>query len=385
MKLIYISHWRFPSEKTMSPLVMKTCEMFAKNGFIVELWVPWRNNRKFSQDDAFIYHHIDKNFIFRKIPALDLTGFLPGNIFFLLMIVTFNFFSFIYLLFQNRKDTILYFHDERDLLFSVFLKTPKFLEIHDFYKSSFNLLNIYVFRRISGFVVTNKIKMASLLKDYRIRSEAMIHRPNGVDVALFDIKLSRDDARKLLNLPMSPKIVLYTGHLFDWKGVDTLFDSHRFLSENEIIYFVGGTDEDIEKFRKKTQEAKSTNIEVVGRRPHAEIPMWYKAADALVLPNTAKIEASRIETSPVKLFEYLSSGTPIIASDLPSIRNIVDESMVTFFTPDDPISLANSIKKVFQNDAEFRLKSEIALKEAKKYSWEERTRAIMQLIDSVVH
>lgn len=385
MKLIYISHWRFPSEKTMSPLIMKTCEMFARKGIEVELWMPWRNNPDFANIDPFSHHGIKRNFTIRKIPAFDFTGFLPGSFFFYLLLVSSNITIWLYALKERfPKDTVFYFHDVRDAVLFTLLHRPMFLEIHDFYKSSVGRINRYVFPRITGFIVTNRFKMETLSREFGIPADRMLHRPNGVDVKMFATDISQEEARGKLNLPRDQKMILYTGHLFDWKGVDTLFDAHQFLGEGETIYFVGGTDEDIKKFKDKSQKIKDKNIIIIGRRPFAEIPLWQRAADVLILPNTAKFETSKYETSPVKLFEYMASGRAMVASDLPSIRNIVDEQMVFFAKPDDPRSFADVIHKVLQNSKEAEGRACFAQKEVEKYSWENRTEAIIKFITSLV-
>ncbi|QQG45470.1 MAG: glycosyltransferase family 4 protein [Candidatus Sungiibacteriota bacterium] len=374
MRIIYISHWRFPSEKTMSPLIMKTCEGLARKGLGVELWVPWRQNRGFLQLDPFLHHGVERNFVIRRLPSLDLTGIFHGNLFFILMVATFNLSLFLYALFRVLgDDVVFYFHDVRDAALLKFWGRPMFLEIHDFYKSGRSQVNNWVFSAISGFIVTNRLKMKKLHQDFRVTEERMLHQPNAVDVGMFRIDVSREEARRSLNLPENSTIILYTGHLFDWKGVDTLFDAHQFLGEDEVVYFVGGTDEDIKNFRLKTLNLKSNNIIIVGRRPHKEIPLWQRAADVLVLPNSAKFPESKYETSPVKLFEYMASGRPIAASDLPSIRDIVDEELVFFFEPDNARSIADTVRYIEEHQEEAKKRGLAAQKEVEKYSWERRS------------
>lgn len=370
----------------MSPLIMKTCEMFAKRGFEVELWVPTRINSQLAEKDPFAYHGIERNFKIWRVPALDLLESIRGKVPFFILLATFNLTVALYALLRRfPKDTIFYLHDIRDAVLLTLLPQNKFLEIHDFYRSRVWFLNSFIFKRVSGFIVTNRLKIELLKKNFGIPEDRMLHQPNGVNVSLFNTKLSKNEAREELELPKDKKIILYTGHLFDWKGVDTLFDAYQYLGSEEIIYFVGGTDEDISRFQAKLRSANAQNVVIAGRRPHAEMPLWLKAADVLVLPNTGKMEVSRVETSPVKLFEYMASGTPIVASDLPSIRNIVDESIVQFFDPDDAVSLADSVRLVLRGEEQATLRARRALEEVKKYSWERRSELIIRFIRGKVN
>ena len=106
-----------------------------------------------------------------------------------------------------------------------------------------------------------------------------------------------------------------------------------------------------------------------------------KAADVLVLPNSGKDTVSRLYTSPMKLAEYMASGTPIVASDLPSLREALDESNSVLCAPDDPSALAGALMKLL-SDAELSRKvSAKALSDVKGRTWEKRAQAIAGLID----
>jgi len=76
----------------------------------------------------------------------------------------------------------------------------------------------------------------------------------------------------------------------------------------------------------------------------------------------------------------MASGTPVVASDLPSIREIVSEKEVSFFTADDPKSLAVAISRILRDPAEAYGRTFVAKEFAKKCSWASRARAIADFI-----
>lgn len=378
-RIIYLTHWRFPSEKTMTPLIMKTCAGFVNEGYEVELWIPWRHNPEWNGKDPFEVHAISPRFRIRRIPALDLMQAL-GVIGFHLMILTFNLTALLMLVVGDRKRTVLYAHDVRDVLLPCLLGYPTYVEIHDFYESTLRSINRLVFARSKGLIVTNTIKMKHIQETYHVPSSALLHQQNAVEYGFFAIGETKEDARTQLGLPHEQRIALYTGHLFSWKGVDTLARAAAYLPEDVHIYFVGGTVEDREVLQRVVREEKLPRIVFLPHQSHDRMPHYMRAADVLVLPNTAREAASKYETSPVKLFEYLSSGTPIVASDLPSIRDIVDEQEVQFFEPDNPEALAKAITAVLEDKAGAHSRASHGQAHAKNLSWEARARAISGLI-----
>ena len=105
-----------------------------------------------------------------------------------------------------------------------------------------------------------------------------------------------------------------------------------------------------------------------------------KAADALVLPNKKEEKISELYTSPLKLFEYMASGRPIIASDLPSLREVLDENSAVFFESGDSSQLAESIKNILNNENLGRSISSRAFEKVKNHTWENRAKKILDFV-----
>jgi glycosyltransferase involved in cell wall biosynthesis len=129
--------------------------------------------------------------------------------------------------------------------------------------------------------------------------------------------------------------------------------------------------------RLKNQASGIGNVVLVGQRPWREIPLWLKAARVLVLPNTGREEISRHYTSPLKLFEYMASGTPIVASDIPSIREIMNDTMGFFAVADDAESFARAIERALGDPEEAARRAEQARADVRKYTWARRAEEIL--------
>jgi putative flippase GtrA len=126
---------------------------------------------------------------------------------------------------------------------------------------------------------------------------------------------------------------------------------------------------------------KISNISIVGWKPHAEIPLWQKAADVLALPNTAKEDISKYYTSPMKLFEYMASRVPIVASRIPSIEEIVTKREVFFAEADNALSFSKTIEKAAVERKEVERRTERAYVKVLEFTWGKRAQRIFSFID----
>jgi glycosyltransferase involved in cell wall biosynthesis len=125
------------------------------------------------------------------------------------------------------------------------------------------------------------------------------------------------------------------------------------------------------------------NFRLQGFVPPTQVPTYLAAADVLVLPNTAKAAISRLYTSPLKLFEYMAAQRPIVASDLPSLRDILTpQHNAVLVTPDDPTALAAGIAQVLADPHLAERLTRQAAEDVKQYSWEQRATRIWQFIQS---
>ncbi len=386
MQIIYISHWRYPSAKVNSRVAIRTCQEFTDRGHISELWIPWRSNPQFKGVDPYDYHRVKRNFTIHRLPALDLMGVFPGKLSFFLMVASFNFSVALYALFRRiAKTAVFYCLDVRDVVVLNLCGPILYFEAHDYYKTPAGWLNRWLYRSARGITATTPMKMHSIQQEFGLPPERTLHKPCPVDTAMFRIDTSREEARIALGIPAQEKIIVYAGQVIFWKGADTLLASHKYLGPDERIYIiVGGDDGVIEEFKSKHREANAENVKVIEGQAHKDIPLWLRAADVLALPNTARDYNSKFNTSPVKLFEYMASGRPIVASDLPSIRNVVDESTAWLCEPDNPQSLVEAAHKALSNPKMSQEKCARAQQESEKYDWKNRFDGIFKFIEATL-
>ena len=230
-------------------------------------------------------------------------------------------------------------------------------------------------------LATNKWKEKQLIDKFKISERKIFYEPNAVDVKKFDISVSKEDARQKLGLPIGKHVVVYTGHLYTWKGVDTLAQATGLMGDDIMVVLVGGVSTDIARFREKYGHIR--NLEIVGYRNHSEIPYWQKAADVLILPNTGKEDISKFYTSPMKLFEYMASKRPIIASKIPSIVELLDDESSVLVEPDSPSELVLAIDKVLKDSKRAKDISDSAFKEVHNFTWNARAERILKVIENI--
>jgi len=368
MKITYITNVRIPTEKAHGIQIMKMCDAFVSNGYEVELVVPKRSNNII--EDPFEYYVIKNKFKITKLWCLDVLSW--GFVGYWVQSITFAERTAWYLL--NKKG-IFYTRDE---LLAVYLKL---FGKNVVWEAHTNRNNIFI-----TLIKILKIQVVSItqgLKDFYMKNGVDAGRilvaPDAVDAEQFDINISTNDARAKLGLPKDKKIILYIGHLYDWKGAHILAQAAPLLPDTTVVAFVGGTDKDIQDFKVRFGSIK--NIMILGKKPHEEMPLYLKAADILTLPNSPVNDISSLYTSPMKLFEYMASGRAIIASNLPSIREILEtERNAILVEPDSPELLAKGIKRIISDPALDKKISDEAYNDSKLYTWLNRARSIVSFI-----
>ncbi|MBW1670300.1 MAG: glycosyltransferase family 4 protein [Deltaproteobacteria bacterium] len=163
---------------------------------------------------------------------------------------------------------------------------------------------------------------------------------------------------------------------YKWKGIETLFSALNMLHDLELV-MIGETDVEI------IPEPVRQRVRLLGHLTNKSVRTELQKARIALLPNSAQSITSRLYTSPLKLLEYMSNGVSVVASDLPSIREIVSEKECVFFTPDSPEDLAKAILTLVNDPGLEATLSMAGWKKAKEYSWDARAEKILTFAASL--
>lgn len=379
MKLIYISNTRLPSEKANSYQTMQMCSSFSKVFDEVELWTgKARNTPELNEvRDIYGYYNIQKSFSIRNFWQFDskilgnLNEFIWSNLrdFVFSVNVCFNLIKFR----KSKKKVLIYTRVWTFLYIFLIFKKLGLLNTKIYYEShKFSNFLLKPLSKIDGLVVINNY-LLDLYKDKGINKLCLAH--DGV---------SLNEYKKISNYEFQPKKkefkVVYTGSLFFWKGVYSLIDSIQYLPENFKIIFIGGSSQYLVDFKKYVKtNVKDERIEIFPHMPKKDLLPFIEAADVLVLPNSAKDKMS-LYTSPIKMFEYMASKRPIVASSLTSIKEILrDNENAILFNPDDSRDLASKILNAVNMDCQSLVDN--AYDNVKKYTWDFRASQIKEFIE----
>lgn len=408
MRLIYLSNARIPGRDAATIQQMQMAEAFANVGLDVTFIRPFYFElAKYSHDYIFSYYGIESNFRLKALPSLlsiskpahgiD-TGFsdmgmrkgkIPKIGGASMMISTWFYIQKQLLTGRFNRPTIVYcrnlnaatvFLHQRERWFSG--KPVKvFVEAHALVQKPAHFFE-YILHNCDGIIsITNSLK-EKIVGKYNIPPEKFFVAPDGVRTRrLTEKSLTQQEARQQLAIPAKyQKVVLYTGALSPGKGVEVFIRAASEFDEKVIFYIVGGTPKTIEEVKAITGSDRLSNVHFAGFVPPKDVATYQQAADVLVLPNTADYKLKDY-TSPLKLFEYMATRRPIVASDLPVFREILThEKNSVLVAPGDPKALAGGIRRVLADGAFAQRISRAARNDVEKYSWDSRAKNIVRFI-----
>lgn len=389
-KLHYISVVRFPTEKAHGLQIAQNCEALASIGYEVELWVSSRKNtpEMSAIENIYDYYGINQNFTIRRIPSIDLYHLADNNprleyFAFFVHIITYCIMLMVNGL--GKKADVYYSREEYPLLaLSMIIPKEKLVfEAHQFALSRRRAsLQKWLSQRVGHIITITSQLRDDYIEHYGITPQHVLVAHDGIREARFRDLPEKNAAREMVSWSQDAFIVGFVGRLqmltnLD-KGVGILIDAIAQL-EGVTLALVGGPDKSVNQLKEKWQAhgLPSECFLYAGHVSPTSVPIYLRAFDICAMSHPFNPQFAYY-TSPLKLFEYMASERPIIASDLPGWSVVVaDEETALLFPPEDVVALANAIERL-KNDADLRERLAKAARQRvmQSYTWEARARMI---------
>ena len=143
-------------------------------------------------------------------------------------------------------------------------------------------------------------------------------------------------------------VLLYVGNLEPYQGIDLLIESFARIAPGAPaarLVIIGGTPHTIERYKAKVSDLRcSPQVIFLGARPLHELAHHLQTADILVSPRT------KGNNTPMKIYSYLHSGTAVLATDLPTHRQVLDSS-IALLAPPSPEEFGNAMLRLLEDAA----------------------------------
>lgn len=383
-KVIVVANARIPGERAQSIQTVRTAAAFARAGCQVDLFYA---RRRFTREvvgarpgDPLAYYGVREAIALHAIAVLDCIDAVPVR--FQTLPARLEEWSFG----RNAASAVLTQGEAlvhcREIEVAARLAAAGFasylFEAHSLPRNP--LKRRWMRRALAGalgIVSITRGLAEDLTAVFGVSPQSILVVPDAFEAAAFASLPERRAAREALSIPIDRFVVVYAGHLFAWKGIDTLLEAAS-LRRGATFVLVGGLPQDVERVRRQVEERRLAHVDVRGHRPPAEVPAYLAAADAVAVPNTGREAISARHTSPLKLFEAMAAGCAIVASDLPSLREVLTHGENALLVPpDDPAALAAALADLEENAA---LRLELARRAraaAAGHSFDARARAIL--------
>jgi len=207
-----------------------------------------------------------------------------------------------------------------------------------------------------------------------VRAKRIIVEHDAYEPTRFSSLPSSDAARAQLELPVGRPLVVYTGGMLEWKGVELLVEAARGMP---AAYFViaGGMDADVARLREQARGLD--NVRFDGFQPPSRVPLYLAAGDVGVVPNRSRPAISARYTSPLKVFEAMAAGLPLVVSDLPSLREILNEEEAVFVAPDDAVALGAGLEAVLRDESRRGALAARLAERAPGHTWDARAERLL--------
>ncbi len=343
-KIYYVANARMPGKKAYAIQIAKMCEAYIELGYDLTLVLP----SSYTGESLKEFYGLRVDVPTVALPTIVFKDYERAG--FALMALSFMWACRRFFLKKKRAG-------EQFLIYTVDMDTfshtllPRYAKtVAEFHSPKRATLLSRYFFKCAKVVATTKVIADELSKTFGVHD--VIVEPNGVDEAFFNADGSGGGA-------------LYVGRLYAWKGLGLLPEAQK--RSGIPMRILGGTREEFEQVFGPAGALQFADV------PPADVPAALKTADVLLLIGTATNEDSNRYTAPMKVFEYLATGKPVVVSATESLRSIVPEGLVRYCRPDDAQALAEGIVAALREPGDARARVAFA----REHTWAARAERIM--------
>lgn len=211
-----------------------------------------------------------------------------------------------------------------------------------------------IIRNSGAVICLNKDYKNFIIKKYNVDPKKIVIIPNATDFEIVSqVRLNRNDKKN----------ILFVGRLSIEKNIDKIIEAFSILKDKNILLNIVGEGEKEKELKELVDKYNLKNINFLGRLEGEKLYKMYIKSDIFLLP-------SKYECFSHTLLEAMTTGIPIIASDIPGTRNVIKNGYNGLLVEPTPEKIAEAIEKLIKNP---KLREKLArngLKEVKKYSWD---------------
>lgn len=380
MRLLYLHDYSINEQMANVIQVLHMCQAFASMGLDVTLATPECNGVDSKQIRGIAAEIINKDIKFgfinyKKIKFgghLDLIGGYPG----------------VKALLKDYKTDVCFLRNCLFLNLLLNKDIPVIYESHNavlHHTKWVNNLLVDSLRESSGSTSFLKFvcisdALANYWREQGMPSEKIIGLHDAVDAEAYKNPVQKEVARDILSLDRRKKIVLYAGSLYKNRGIENIINLARHF--RELIFIVlGGTKKETENYENIVRNDGVDNVEFKGHVLHHQVKMYLYAADVLLMTWTKKVPTINY-CSPLKTFEYMASGRPIVGHAFPTIKEVLEDGVTAFLAdPDSFDDLRYKLRLAINSGAASTVGRRAREDALNRHTWDSRCRNIVNGID----
>lgn len=256
-------------------------------------------------------------------------------------------------------------------------QTPLFRKRSRLLKPLACLIDKYLFREADGIVVVSSYLREHLKKVYAVPEEKIIVLPNAADPQRFSPAIESGAIRRQLGL--ENKLVFgFVGGFYPWHGLDLFCSAITSIagsrSDITVLLIGDGPQRPIIK-NLVLKQGLGDRIIFHDKVAHHDLPKYLAAFDVAVMPDSNEYG------SPMKIFEYMAMGIPVVAPELEPIMDAIKDGVEgLLFKPKDSQSMAEALKQLAENEPLRRAMGRAGRERIlSRHNWIANARAIIQL------